>query len=70
MANNFFEYFKSDKYDKKIILKSSDKNYSVSDVKNLLKNGYFGCNENFQIILNTIKNILDDKEYIFHFSFK
>lgn len=25
MANNFFEYFKSDKYDKKIILKSSDK---------------------------------------------
>lgn len=68
MANNFFEYFKSDKYDKKIILKSSDKNYSVSDVKNLLKNGYFGCNENFQIILNAIKNVLDDKEYIFHFS--
>ena len=68
MANNFFEYFESNKYDKKIILKSSDKNYSVLDVKNLLKNGYFGNNEAFQIILETTKNVLENKEYIFHFS--
>lgn len=68
MANNFFEYFESNKYDKKIILKSSDKNYSVLDVKNLLKNSYFGNNEAFQIILETIKNVLENKEYIFHFS--
>lgn len=68
MANNFFEYFESDKYDKKIILKSADKNYSVLDVKNLLEKGYFGNNENLISILDTIKNVLKNKDHIFHFS--
>ncbi len=62
MIANFLEYFYTDKFDEKIILKKSDKNYSVKKVKDLVS-------ERIQnkLILNSTSKDFDNFAFVINF---
>jgi len=65
MIANFLEYFLSENYDNKIIIKNAHQNYSVKDLKNLV----FGAMQKLQAVNNEhiVLNTSDNLNFIVNF---
>ena len=67
MTDRFYEYFLTDKFDNNVILKDSEKEYTVKDVKNMFGKEISG-NENLRCIVNFLESALEDTDYIPEFT--
>ena len=69
MTDRFYEYFLTDKFDNNVILKDSEKEYTVKDVKNMFGKDIEG-NETLKDIIDFLnksfgkENFNECKEYL------
>ena len=67
MTASFYDYFLNDKYDDRVILRDSVREYTVFDVKNMFGKEISG-NENLRCIVNFLESALEDTDYIPEFT--